>query len=251
MQSTELSPEEVKELWIEYSRDKDNIDIRNQLVEHYLPLVNIIAGRLAISLPSHVDTDDLKVSGYFGLMDAVSRYDYNRGNKFETYAGIRISGAMKDDLRARDWISVSLRQKIKKYESTIITLEGDLGRTPTDEELADALEVTVDQLHALEQQVSASTIIPLGEYIKFETASSAVNDPTKSLETVEMKETLAKAIDQLSEKERLVISLYYHEELTMKEISLVLHLSEARICQLHTKAVFKLRGFLANEAFDL
>ena len=208
MQSTALSPEEVKELWIEYSRDKDNIDIRNQLVEHYLPLVNIIAGRLAISLPSHVDTDDLKVSGYFGLMDAVSRYDYNRGNKFETYAGIRISGAMKDDLRARDWISVSLRQKIKKYESTIITLEGELGRTPTDEELADALEVTMEQLHALEQQVSASTIIPLGEYIKFETASSAVNDPTKSLETVEMKETLAKAIDQLSEKERLVIALY-------------------------------------------
>lgn len=245
-----LSPEEVKELWILYSRDKD-IEVRNKLVEHYLPLVNTIAGRLAISLPNHVDTDDLKVSGYFGLMDAIDRYDYSRGNKFETYAGIRISGAMKDDLRSRDWISVSLRQKIKKYETAVISLEGNLGRSPTDDELADELEISVEQLHVLEQQVSASTIIPLGEYIKSETAASAVSDPTRSLETIELKETLAKAIDQLSEKERLVVSLYYHEELTMKEISQVLHLSEARICQLHTKAIFKLRGFLANEAVEI
>ena len=133
-----LTPEEVRDLWVLYSQNKD-IEIRNKLVEHYLPLVNTIAGRLAISLPNHVDTDDLKVSGYFGLMDAIDRYDYNRGNKFETYAGIRISGAMKDDLRSRDWISVSLRQKIKRYESAIITLEGSLGRTPTDDELADEL----------------------------------------------------------------------------------------------------------------
>ena len=166
-----LTPEEVRDLWVLYSQNKD-IEIRNKLVEHYLPLVNTIAGRLAISLPNHVDTDDLKVSGYFGLMDAIDRYDYNRGNKFETYAGIRISGAMKDDLRSRDWISVSLRQKIKRYESAIITLEGSLGRTPTDDELADELEISVDQLHNLEQQVSASTIIPLGEYIKSETAAT-------------------------------------------------------------------------------
>lgn len=245
-----LTPEEVRELWVLYSQNKD-LEIRNKLVEHYLPLVNTIAGRLAISLPNHVDTDDLKVSGYFGLMDAIDRYDYNRGNKFETYAGIRISGAMKDDLRSRDWISVSLRQKIKKYEAAVISLEGSLGRTPTDDELADELEINVEQLHALEQQVSASTIIPLGEYIKTETAATAVSDPTKSLESIELKETLANAIDQLSEKERLVVSLYYHEELTMKEISQVLHLSEARICQLHTKAIFKLRGFLANEEIDL
>ncbi|MCR5176736.1 MAG: FliA/WhiG family RNA polymerase sigma factor [Anaerovibrio sp.] len=229
-----------------YSCNRD-LEVRNKLVEHYLPLVNAIAGRLAISLPSHIDTDDLKVSGYFGLMDAIDRYDYNRGNKFETYAGIRISGAMKDDLRSRDWISVSLRQKIKRYESAIIALEGNLGRTPTDDELAQELELSLEQLYALEQQVSASTIIPLGEYIKSETTAAVVSDPTKSLEAIELKETLAKAIDQLSEKERLVVSLYYHEELTMKEISRVLHLSEARICQLHTKAVFKLRGFLANE----
>lgn len=249
MPDMQLSPEEVQNLWTLYSRNKD-IEIRNRLVEHYLPLVNTIAGRLAISLPNHVDTDDLKVSGYFGLMDAIDRYDYNRGNKFETYAGIRISGAMKDDLRSRDWISVSLRQKIKKYEAAVINLEGTLGRTPTDDELANELEITVEQLYSLEQQVSASTIIPLGEYIKSETAVTTANDPTRSLETVEVKETLAKAIDKLSEKERLVVSLYYHEELTMKEISQVLHLSEARICQLHTKAIFKLRGFLVSENME-
>ncbi|MGM9539426.1 FliA/WhiG family RNA polymerase sigma factor [Anaerovibrio sp.] len=222
------------------------MEIRNQLVEHYLPLVNIIAGRLAMSLPSHVDRDDLIISGYFGLMDAVDRYDIRRGNKFETYAGIRISGAMKDELRSRDWISVSLRQKIRKYESAVVELEGRLGRSATDEELACELKMSVEQVHHLEQQINAATVIPLGEYMKSEAAMTADTDPHKSAEYVEIRETLAKALDELTEKEKLVVSLYYYDELTMKEISLIMHLSEARICQLHTKAMFKLRGFLAN-----
>ena len=114
MDDKKNTAEEIQKLWIAYAESKEQ-DIRNQLIEHYLPLVNIIAGRLAISLPSHVDRDDLVVSGYFGLMDAIDRYNYKLGNKFETYAGVRISGAMKDELRAKDWISVSLRQKIRKY----------------------------------------------------------------------------------------------------------------------------------------
>lgn len=246
MQNQEkLSAEEVTRLWLAFS-DSHSEEIRNQLVEHYLPLVNIIAGRLAISLPPHVDRDDLIISGYFGLMDAVARYDIKRGNKFETYAGVRICGAMKDELRSRDWISVSLRQRIRKYEAAVVALEGRLGRTATDEELAAELGLTVEQVHHLEQQINVATVIPLGEYMKAETVQSTSMDPYRSAEYVDTKETLAKAIEELSEKERLVVSLYYYDELTMKEISLIMHLSEARICQLHTKAMFKLRGFLAN-----
>ena len=238
MDDKKNTAEEIQKLWIAYAESKEQ-DIRNQLIEHYLPLVNIIAGRLAISLPSHVDRDDLVVSGYFGLMDAIDRYNYKLGNKFETYAGVRISGA-------KDLISVSLRQKIRKYESAVIALEGKLGRSATDEELARELEMTVQQVHQLEQQINAATVIPLGEYMKSEAPQSTDSDPYRNAEFIELKETLTKAIDQLSEKERLVVSLYYYEELTMKEISLVMHLSEARICQLHTKAMFKMRGFLAN-----
>ena len=245
MQKDEKSAEDVDSLWQAYSQ-KPTLEIRNQLVEHYLPLVNIIAGRIAMSLPQHVDRDDLLISGYFGLMDAVDRYDIHRGNKFETYAGLRISGAMKDDLRSRDWISVSLRQKIRKYEAAVNKLEGTLGHGVTDEELAQELEMTVDQLHQLERQINAATVVPLGDYMKAEMATPNEDDPYSGIEYVEMKETLMRALDELTEKEKLVVSLYYYDELTMKEISLIMHLSEARICQLHTKAMFKLRGFLAN-----
>ena len=245
MQKEKESAEEINELWSLYGENR-SMEIRNRLVEHYLPLVNIIAGRLAMSLPSHVDRDDLIISGYFGLMDAVDRYDIKRGNKFETYAGIRISGAMKDELRSRDWISVSLRQKIRRYESAVVELEGRLGRSATDEELADRLEMSIEQVHHLERQINAATVIPLGEYMKSEAAMAVDTDPHRSAEYIETRETLAKALDELTEKEKLVVSLYYYDELTMKEISLIMHLSEARICQLHTKAMFKLRGFLAN-----
>ncbi len=240
-----ISAEDMAALWQAYGQSH-SVDARNKLVEHYLPLVNIIAGRIAMSLPPHVDRDDLIISGYFGLMDAVARYDIDRGNKFETYAGVRISGAMKDDLRSRDWISVSLRQKIRKYENAVTALEGKLGRAATDEELGEALEMTVEQVHRLERQINAATIIPLGEYMRSEADAVEDTDPHSSAEYVEIRETLIKALDELSEKERLVVSLYYYDELTMKEISLIMHLSEARICQLHTKAMFKLRGFLAN-----
>lgn len=245
MQQEIKSADEISALWKSYSA-KRTLEVRNQLIEHYLPLVNIIAGRLAMSLPPHVDRDDLIISGYFGLMDAVDRYDIERGNKFETYAGMRISGAMKDELRSKDWVSVSLRQKIRRYEAAVTKLEGELGRTATDEELASELEMTTEQVRRLELQINAATIIPLGEYMKAEAAVAENMDPYSSAEYIETKETLAKGIEMLAEKEKLVVSLYYYDELTMKEISLIMHLSEARICQLHTKAMFKLRGFLSN-----
>lgn len=235
----------IDALWLQYKQNKAK-ETRDKIIEYYLPLVNIIAGRLAISLPSHVDKDDLISSGFFGLMDAVDRYDYDRGNKFQTYAGVRIRGSMLDYLRSKDWISVSLRQKIRKYETAVGALEARLGRSASNHEIAEELGITMDELHALELQLNVATVIPLDEFVKAEKPSSVMGDPSSSVEFVELKETLAAAIDQLPEKERLVVSLYYYEELTMKEISLIMHLSEARICQLHTKAVMRMRGFLAQ-----
>jgi RNA polymerase sigma factor for flagellar operon FliA len=236
----------VDALWRQYKESK-SVEIRNQLAEYYLPLVRIVGGRLAISLPPHLDKDDLLSSGFFGLLDAIDRFDISRNIKFETYAGVRIRGAMIDYLRSKDWIPVTMRQKIRKYEQTVYRLENELGRSATDKEIAAALEISVDELQVLIGQCNAATVIPLEEYLQTDSAESAAdNNPADAMEFLELKDMLAKAIDRLAEKERTVISLYYYEELTLKEISLILHLSEARISQLHTKAVMKMRNYLAR-----
>ena len=236
----------IDALWRQYKENK-SVEIRNQLAEHYLPLVRIVGGRLAISLPPHLDKDDLLSSGFFGLLDAIDRFDISRNIKFETYAGVRIRGAMIDYLRSKDWIPVTMRQKIRRYEQTVYRLENELGRSATDKEIAAALEISVDELQVLIGQCNAATVIPLEEYLQTDSAESAAdNNPADAMEFLELKDMLAKAIDKLAEKERTVISLYYYEELTLKEISLILHLSEARISQLHTKAVLKMRNYLAK-----
>ena len=241
---------DIASLWGVYQKGRST-EVRDQLVEQYLPLVNIIAGRLAIGLPSHVDRDDLISSGFFGLLDAIERYDYARGNKFETYAGVRIRGAMLDYLRSKDWLPVSMRQKIRKYEQTVAELEGQLGRPATDAELADELGLAAKDLQALVTQLNVATIIPLEEYVHAETPQIGEMDPQEMVERNELKNILAGAIDKLPDKEKTVVSLYYYEELTLKEISLILHLSEARISQLHTKAVFRLRGYLSRAKANL
>lgn len=233
------------ELWHAYQEKRDP-KIREELVDIYLSLVNIIAGRIAISLPAYVDRDDLISSGFFGLLDAIERYDPIRGNKFETYAGVRIRGAILDYLRSKDWLPVSLRQKIRKYECAVNDLEAVLGRAATDQEIADKLGITIGELSILLNQVNISTVIPLEEYVQSESAQNAMMSPSENIELKEMQESLAKAIEKLPEKEKLVVSLYYYEELTLKEISLILKLSEARISQLHTKAVFRMRGYLSR-----
>ncbi|WP_462332191.1 FliA/WhiG family RNA polymerase sigma factor [Schwartzia sp. (in: firmicutes)] len=235
----------IDSLWLSFKKDHSK-EARDRIVESYMNLVNIIAGRLAISLPPHVDRDDLISSGFFGLLDAVERYEPDRKNKFETYASVRIRGAMLDYLRSKDWVPTSVRAKIKKYENTVRELENSLGHNASDEEIADAMGITIDELNKTVSQMNVATIIPLDDYLHAETIQEDSDCPGANLEKLELQETLAKAIHRLPEKEKQVVSLYYYEELTMKEISLVLHLSEARVCQLHTKAIFRLRGFLAR-----
>lgn len=249
MDSLEMTIEapamDVASLWQDYLKSK-SVELRNQLAEYYLPLVKLVAGRLAISLPNHVDRDDLLSSGFFGLLDAIDRYDIERKNKFETYAGIRIRGAMLDYLRAKDWIPVAVRQRIRRYEQAVFDLENRLGRAATDEELAEAMEMSVKELVALEGQISVATVIPLDDYLRADAPLTSEPGPSDRMEKEELRETLAAAIERLPEKEKKVVALYYYEELTLKEISLLLDLSEARISQLHTKAIFRMRGYLAR-----
>ena len=236
---------DIDAVWKKYRLKRDN-ETRNQLAEHYLPLVKIVAGRIAISLPPHIDREDLISSGFFGLIDAIERFEIKRNIKFETYASVRVRGAMIDYLRSKDWIPVTMRQKIRKYEQTICQLESELGRSATDEEIAEALGITIKELKNLIGQYNSSTIVPLEEYLQTDSIEAIEYNPAETAEYSELKETLAKVIDRLPEKERLVVSLYYYDELTLKEISLILKLSEARISQLHTKAIFRMRGYLAK-----
>lgn len=237
--------QDMTEVWHEYKLHKSPA-IREQLVEHYIGLVNIIAGRIAINLPSHVEKEELVSCGFFGLLDAVERYDPDMGNKFETYAGIRIRGAILDSLREKDWLPASVRQKIKRYEQTITELEGKLGRPAKDSEIAAHMGCTEHDLNMLVTQMNLATTVPLEDYMRSEKVQASSDDVSRNIEAEEVRNCLASAIDKLPEKEKLVVSLYYYEEMTLKEISLIMHLTEARISQLHTKAVFRMRGALAR-----
>ncbi len=236
----------IDEIWREYSKTH-NAELRNVLVENYIPLVKIVAGRLGVSLPNYVDRDDFISTGFFGLLQAIDRYDPARGVKFETYATVRIRGAMLDALRVQDWIPISVRQKAKQYQHAVTKLEDRLGRSATDKEIADELSITEEQLHQLLSDIQVATVVPLEEFSQAEEISSGSTPSfVEEFEKNEAKEILAKAIDRLPEKERLVMSLYYYEGLTLREISVIMKLSEARISQLHTKAIFRLRGSLSE-----
>lgn len=236
---------DITYLWREY-HEKRAPEIREVIVQQYLSLVKNVAGRIAISLPQHVDKDDLISNGFFGLLDAIERFDIDRGIKFETYAVTRIRGAILDALRSQDWIPTALRQKAKQYEQTVSHLENELGRSATDDELAQAMNLTQEQLKMLQMKLNTTTLMSLDEYAGIDLISSRTPYPSQAIEEQEVKQILAQAIDRLPDKERLVISLYYHEELTLKEISILLELSEARISQLHTKAIYRLRGALSR-----
>lgn len=238
----------LEELWLEYVDTRD-IDLRNILAEHYIPLVKLVAGRLGISLPSYVDKEDFISTGFFGLIQAIERYDLERGVKFETYATVRIRGAMLDALRMQDWIPTSIRQKAKQYQNAVRKLEDKLGRTATDLEIAEELSISEEQLSDLLSEIQVATVVPLEDFSQ--TAESGSSSFAEIIEKSELRELLAKAIEKLPENERLVLSLYYYDELTLREISLIMQLSEARISQLHTKGVFRLRSELEKTKSSL
>lgn len=234
---------------------------KSEQVEKYLPLVKRIAGRLAISLPQHVEEDDLMGYGVFGLLDAIERFDHARGVKFETYATLRIRGAMIDGLRTMDWVPHSARQKVKHVQEAFVQVEAAQGRPAEIEEVAAYLEMDVRELEGVIQQGQIMNLTSLDELSAGDEGESLsplgmLKDPQaqeayQEIEIEEQYRILADAVEKLSEKEKLVVALYYQEELTLKEIAAVMGLSESRISQLHSQAILRLRGRLSRQKKNL
>lgn len=247
-------PLEKPDLWRRYKEQKDPV-AREELILAYAPVVRYVAGRLAMSMPPNVELSDLESYGLFGLIEAIDRFDPSRGVKFETYAVQRVRGAILDGLRADTW-APALRQKARQMEDAYGTLENRLGRAPTDEELAAHLGITTADLQKREAEVGAAVILSLedgwtgedGEVssVADRLADDRAPDPVTEAMISERRAILAQAIEHLPEKERLVVSLFYYEGLTAKEIAMVMKLSVARISQLHSKAIMRLRGRLAR-----
>lgn len=240
------------DLWKQYSETKCH-SIREKLILEYSPLVKYVAGRLSIYFGNNVDYEDLLSYGIFGLIDAIDKFDLTKGVKFETYASLRIRGAIIDSIRQLDWVPRTLRQKSKELEKAYQELENQLGRQPEDIEVAEKLNISLQEFHKILNDVNVSHLLSLDEVLEqnHESSMGFTSDnqfisPDQYAECNEMKEILAEAIDKLSEKEKTVVTLYYFEELTLKEISAIMKVSESRISQLHSKAVTKLRTKLIH-----
>jgi RNA polymerase sigma factor for flagellar operon FliA len=246
---------EIERLWADYKQTGER-DLRDQLIVHYSPLVKYVAGRVAVGLPQNVEQADLVSYGIFGLIDAIEKFDLSRGFKFETYAMARIKGNILDELRAIDWVPRSVRTKARQLEKAYTKLEGQLHRTPSDVELADELGVTEDQLQTTLSQISFVGLVALDEMLAVggdrgdaltvgDTVADAGEGPVAAYEVEEMRHILADAINRLPEREKVVLTLYYYEGLTLAEIGQVLGVTESRVCQIHTKAVIQLRSRIA------
>ncbi len=249
-----MSAEEKLKLWELYSKNKTP-ELREKIIIEYAGLVKIVAGKLGIYLGYNVEYDDLVGYGTFGLIDAIDKYDFDKGVKFETYASLRIRGAILDQVRKMDWLPRTVRQKQKRMDAAYQKLETESGKFATDEELAAELEISVEELGQWQAQTKAAGVVSLDEYLEQGSENGIVGgaesadfaQPEKQMEQKAMKELLIQSLESLTEKEKKVVLLYYYEELTLKEISEVLEVSESRISQLHTKAIQKLRLKLGNQ----
>ena len=237
-------------LWDQYAKCKSS-ELREKIIIEYAPLVKLVAGRLSMYLGYNVEYEDLVSYGIFGLIDAIDKYDFNKNVKFETYA--RIRGAILDQIRKMDWIPRSVRQKQKKIDMTMSKLEAEYGRPATDEEIAKELDITVDELDIWNGQTKISNIISLEDFIEQGSEirmdashNSQFEQPEKIVEKSELALMLEKALDELTEKEKSVVLFYYYEDLSLKEISKVLGVSESRVSQLHTKAIQKMKKHLGG-----
>jgi RNA polymerase sigma factor FliA len=249
--------EDTGSLWRQYKSSRDQA-VRDRLILTYAPLVKYVAGRLGSGLPAHVDEGDLVSYGLLGLIGAIERYDPDRDVKFETYAIARIKGSIIDELRAMDWVPRSVRSRAREIERAIADLESKLGRAPTDEEIAGKLGLSQEELDDSLSEISRSSIAALDELWTVQGSGGdqvalidTIEDthgpePQSALDQSEVKEMIADAISRLPEREKLVITLYYYEELTLREIGEVLGVTESRVSQLHTKAILRLKARLAG-----
>lgn len=252
--ATVLAPDDVEQLWLEFKKDLNNQELRNRLVEMYLPLVKYNGERIWARLPEGVELDDLVSAGVFGLMDAIDAFDLTRGVKFETYCVPRIRGAMLDELRTMDWVPRLVRSKASKLNEAVKTLEARLGRQPNEPELAAQMGIPLDELEKMILDANAVNLISLNKKW-YETDSykdvreidiledKKGEDPTRRIQKNDLMRLVTKGLNR---NERLIIILYYYEELTMKEIGATLDLSESRVSQMHSSIVQRLQNQLAR-----
>lgn len=259
---TNVKAIELSDLWRRYKADGTDQRAREQLVVAYAPLVKYVAGRVLSGLPQHVEEADLISYGLIGLINAIERFEPERENKFETYAITRIRGAILDELRALDWVPRSVRRRAREIERAHAKLEHKLQRTPSDEEIASELGITTSEFQESLVRISNSTMVALDELWTTPDATGDkvslldtlhdpnAPDPEQLLDASELRDRLAEAIAALPKRERLVIGLYYYENLTLREIGEVLGVTESRVSQLHTKATLRLRSRLQDHHFD-
>ena len=252
--ATTVAPEDVEHLWIEFKQDMSNQELRNRLVELYLPLVKYNGERIWARLPEGVELDDLVSAGVFGLMDAIDAFDLSRGVKFETYCVPRIRGAMLDELRTMDWVPRLVRSKASKLNEAVRNLEARFGRQPNENELAEEMAISVAELEKMMLDANAVNLISLNKKW-YETDSykdvreidiledKKGEDPTKRIQKNDLMRLVTKGLNR---NERLIIILYYYEEFTMKEIGATLNLSESRVSQMHSSIVQRLQNQLAR-----
>ena len=229
---------------------------KDKLVIEYAPLIKFIAQKIAVRLPSNIELDDLISSGVIGLMDAIDKYDPTRDNKFKTYAEFRIRGSILDELRAQDWVPRSVRDKAKLLDRTMVELEAVYGRAATDEEVSNKLNMSMEEFYDLVNQVRPVSVLSIDDSTTFSNVDKksilnilegcALNNPYNQLSMKSVKDIVTKAIEDLPERQRLVLSLYYYEDLNLKEIGKVLRVTESRVSQLHAQAVSRLRAKLTQ-----
>ena len=244
----------ITQLWVDY-KTTTSPEARDRLIVHYAPLVKYVAGRVSVGLPQNIEQADLVSYGVFGLIDAIEKFDPDRNIKFETYAIARIKGAIIDELRSIDWVPRSVRAKARAVEKAYAKLEGELLRTPTDAEVAAELGMSEKELQNVFRQISFVGLVALDEMLaggdrgESTTLGDTIPDkregPVAAYEVEELKQILAKAINRLGDREKIVLTLYYYEGLTLAEIGEVLGVTESRVCQIHTKAVLQLRSRMA------
>lgn len=247
---------EDKDLWLEYKKT-GSLDIRETLVLKYIPLVKYVVGKIIVNLPNNVEYEDLVEYGIIGLLDAINKFDVTKNINFKTYAVTRVRGSIYDELRVQDWVPRSVRKTAKDIERAYIEIERKTGRSATEEEVCELLNITIKELNDTFSKVSMGNISSLDDivYDGGESKTELVDtledvkaeNPQENLEKDELKKALVEKLMELSEKERMVITLYYHEDLTLREIGTILDISESRVSQIHSKTVMKLRAKLVNK----
>ena len=241
------------DLWVDYAKSNQSQEIREKLILEYAPLVKLVAGRLSMYLGYNVEYEDLVSYGIFGLIDAIDKFDYTKAVKFETYASLRIRGAILDQIRKMDWIPRTIRQRQKQIDQVMRQIESEKGRIATDEEIAIGLGISSDEYLEWQSKMKITNIVSLNEFLEqgSEVPNPATGSrhfimPEEAVEQEEVKKVLIQALELLTPKERRVIELYYYEELTLKEISFILEVTESRVSQLHTKALQKMKTKLGK-----